>query len=631
MAPGCIRGGVRLLAILLCALPAMGQIADGDGSIAGRVANSITGAGVEKARVTLVLEMQRTGLGHGAKRDTVTDAQGRFAFPRLEPGIYSVGAEEDGFLRPGYRSSGSYSLVLGEHQELDSALLRLVPVGAMVVKVLHSDGRPANLVTVRTSAGGASPLGRACTTGAEGSCRMANLAPGDYSLEASPNELHPVSAGQQMAEVATFFPGGARLGAGEVRTVEIKLAESPTVEIRGKVGDPRLNGATTFVNLVARNGSAARRSVTPEADGSFLLTGVPAGSYDLTAERVSGFPAEKATTMAVGALHTDAVVARPIDVSDRNLEGIELAMAPLREIHGTVRTEDGAVCPLSSAIDTVTRLSLRPEIPVLSSMREAQIDVDFTLSGVAPVRHQVQVWYLGACYLKSISYGGKEADGSIVDMASQSSLDITFAMGGRVSGVVVDAAGKLMARATVTLSAKSGETPQLPIILTDARGSFHIRGIRPGSYDVFAWEGAMDMTGPAPELLKAFAVRGAPVTVSKGGVETVRLTAIPAAEIGKVAGTYSSPPPPAKANGSMAGQVVDGTGIPLKNATLKLKGWGDATPEATVETDAQGRFEFRNLAPGLYHVTEHRDMPWGDLIVGEGQRVMGIRLQMEGQ
>lgn len=283
------------------------------------------------------------------------------------------------------------------------------------------------------------------------------------------------------------------------------------------MADPKVNGDTTFVRLVARSGPGSGRSVAVDSAGRFLLTEVPAGSYFLAAERVSGFPSDPAASPAPGALHTDAVAVQALEVADQNLSGIEIVMAPPRELHGTVATEEGAVCPLTSG----TRVLLRPEVALTSGLQEAIVTESFTVTAVAPVRNLVSVAYMGDCYVKSIVYGGKVADDSVVDLAGDGSLEIRFAMGGGVSGAVVDESGKAPARARVAVVPENGAVSQVKSMVTGPGATFRFRGLEPGAWRLFAWAGP----GLSPDAMKGLAERGTLVTVRSGDRgEAVTLT-----------------------------------------------------------------------------------------------------------
>ena len=72
-----------------------------------------TGAAIPSATVTV------TSIEHGLKRSVKTDDSGRFSFPQLKPGLYSVRAEADRFAA---QQNNSVSAGLGQRQRVDFKL-----------------------------------------------------------------------------------------------------------------------------------------------------------------------------------------------------------------------------------------------------------------------------------------------------------------------------------------------------------------------------------------------------------------------------------------------------------------------------------------------------------------------------
>lgn len=105
----------------IAALFAFAQSAVGNDSLNGQVVSLSTGAPISKAAVALVIDMGRTLSAQPSFPEVETDAQGRFAFRNLGPGIYRLTARRQGFLRAEYRSIGSYTVVLGQDQALAGA------------------------------------------------------------------------------------------------------------------------------------------------------------------------------------------------------------------------------------------------------------------------------------------------------------------------------------------------------------------------------------------------------------------------------------------------------------------------------------------------------------------------------
>src|SRR6202044_411159 len=102
-----------LVLTVACLLP-VGALAQGEttSAIVGEV-RDVTNAGVPGATVTI------TNHETGLKRSARTDDAGRFNFPQLKPGAYSVNAEAEGF-EP--QQKDAVSANLGQKQTVDFRL-----------------------------------------------------------------------------------------------------------------------------------------------------------------------------------------------------------------------------------------------------------------------------------------------------------------------------------------------------------------------------------------------------------------------------------------------------------------------------------------------------------------------------
>ena len=66
------------------------------------------------------------------------------------------------------------------------------------------------------------------------------------------------------------------------------------------------------------------------------------------------------------------------------------------------------------------------------------------------------------------------------------------------------------------------------IALSDQNGRFHMQGIAPGNYKVFAWRGIDQFAWFDPDLMKRYEQKGQPVIVREASRETVQVKIIPA-------------------------------------------------------------------------------------------------------
>src|ERR1700734_1305891 len=92
------------------------KFAQGQGETTSAIVGSVVdpaGAAISGAIVTV------TNVENGLKRSVKTDDAGRFSFPQLKPGIYSVKAEADRFEA---QENSSVSAQLGQKQTVDFRL-----------------------------------------------------------------------------------------------------------------------------------------------------------------------------------------------------------------------------------------------------------------------------------------------------------------------------------------------------------------------------------------------------------------------------------------------------------------------------------------------------------------------------
>ncbi len=653
---------VHLLACLIAFSSMLAGQASDLSSVEGQVVSSATGAPLRRAVVTLY----RTGgraVRPGEPPQTTaspgeveTDDQGRFAFRDLEAGGYRVNVQRQGFVNQdltGVNFANS-QLWLGEGQQLKGYVVRVTPQSVITGKVLDEYGDPVMGAQVYAQRAGSGIGGRPIMTGGNvqsndlGEYRIANLSAGDYTVGAVPQNRNrafpsgnqPLSDKPQLVYATTYYPGTAVAGEAAVVHVadgavsggiDVKLAKINAFTIRGTVVDPGAppNGPRAFPQLRLRDaagfpGGGYFGATGGGQDGAFQFNGVPPGSYELFAQR---------NNIGSGGSAASAVV--PVEVRDKNLDGIVLQMKPNSDLQGTVRLEQPGQCdPRNMTVN------LRPAGGIYygGNVQPATVgdDLRFTLKSVPAGVYSVNVnGGMGRCYVKSIVYGGQKAPETALAVTESGPLEIMLApYSATLSVVVLDHDGNPLPRARITLAPKDGGGSTMSG-MTGFNGQMSFASLRPGTYQVYAWESAAQNVPQTPDYLKGFESRAKAVTVGESGRATVEVTAIPASENGGTA----APTPPAGARGSLAGRVVNGvSGGPIEGAAISLRGQSILTnqPQAMQGTNAvsddQGRFAFPDLTPGSYTLTAQQQRfvaagaglpvnPLAQVIVGEGQQV----------
>jgi len=597
-----------------------------------------------------------------------TDDQGHFAFHDLAAGGYQVTVQRQGFVgqngTPGVPAP-NVQLWLGEGQQLTGYAVHVTPQAIIAGRVLDEYGDPVMgaLVFAQRAGNANGPRTNVNAGNVQsndlGEYRIANLGAGDYVVAANyqdrnrgivtpPSQQLPPDK-PQLIYATTYHPGTAVASeAGTVHVtdgavvagIDIKFTKTSAYSIHLTVADPGAPANTpAFPNLRPRDPSTAPGGVyfgpQREQDGSYLFTGVPAGSYELTAQRNS-----------MGTPGIVASATMPIEVRDRNLEGVVLQVKPNADLQGVVRFEQPGECGVNN-LSVMLRPPMSPEgvsyqygpLPQPAPIGD---DLRFTLISVPSGVYSINLQGLmGRCYVKSISYAGQTVPEGGLTVSESGSLDLTLApYNASLSVMVVGPDGNSVPRARITAVPKDGSGMTMNGT-SGSGGQTTLGSIRPGTYDVYAFE-ILDQNAfyPQPrDYLRTFAGRGKTVTVPETGRATVEVTAIPASETGATA----VPPPPAGAKGSLAGKVVNAVnGSAMADVVVTLRGQFSTAgpPRGTpVVTDDQGRFSFPDLAPGQYSLNamEQRFLAEpsgalgglnGQVIVGEGQQVSAYIMKL---
>ena len=668
---------VHLLACIIAFGSILSAQTGGLSSVEGQVVSSADGTPVRRAVVSLQRTNGRAVLPGQPPQTPMssvqmdTDDRGHFAFRDLEAGGYRVTVQRQGFVGQNGMSGAfpNVQLWLGEGQQLTGYVVRATPQSVITGRVLDEYGDPvmgAQVYAQRAagSASGGRPAmagsangGRPATAGSAqsndlGEYRIANLSAGDYIVAANPqnrnrpNMNQPLPDTPQPVYTTTYYPGTAvvdeaapvHVADGAVAGgIDVKLAKINGFSIRVTVvdsGAPAMNGPRAFPQLRLRDPGGfpggGYFGPSTQQDGSFQFTGVPPGSYELSAQRSSfGTPGSAASATM------------PIEVRDRSLDGIVLQVKPNADLQGAVRFEQPGQCDVRNMT-----VNLRPAggIYYPGNVQPATVgdDLRFTLKGVPPAVYSVNLnGAMGRCYVKTIVYGGQVAPEGALAVSEGGPLEITLApYSATLSVTVVDRDGNPLPRARITAVPKDGGgmngAGPGTMGIAGPTGQTTLVSLRPGTYQVYAWENAEPIPPQSADYLKAFEGRAKTVTVGESGRTTVEVTAIPASESGATA----APPPPPGAKGSLAGKVVNAvSGSPMTGVAVTLRGqFSTAGPPqgASVVTDDQGRFAFPDLAPGSYFLSalEQRfglglaGIPPGQVIVGEGQQVSAYVLKL---
>src|SRR5579864_6512120 len=185
--------------------------------VAGQVVNSVTNEPVRKSRVTLT----RTTAPGGAAASVITDSGGRFAFPDLDAGGYTILTQRDDFEYQEYPrggrtpQGGSFALAPGDEKR--DIVIRLVPLGTVSGRIVDEDGDPirqvqVNLMAYQFNNGRRQLVPRSSgMTNDLGEYRLFEVRHGRYYLKANKQMMGGFGPGPGVDEsyASSFHPGSA--------------------------------------------------------------------------------------------------------------------------------------------------------------------------------------------------------------------------------------------------------------------------------------------------------------------------------------------------------------------------------------------------------------------------------------
>ncbi len=500
----------------------------------------------------------------GFPKNVVSDNLGHFTFSNVPTGNYLITAEREGFFGMSAKGTNAISnavsmpITLTERQPRQDVTLLMTAGGRIQGLVRDADGKPLpnlNVQAFTQAYQNGTPVLQSVAkqkTDDRGEFRLFWLEPGDYFVAAEPGAVTNTGAIDEIA-VMTYHPNNTSYldsmrvpvkPGQEVTGIDIAIRLAPTVRIRGRIaglpavaGTPTGGGISTTLKLIAplspippNEGEEFRStpSLVDTRGSAFEIAGVRPGSYEVVLRATLPGPPGGARETLWGRA--------PVEVGNRDVDGLVLAMQPNVAVRGKVTISGGTPGPQSDPI----LVGLQPD------GISAQMDNDggepaplsqdgsFSFPSIAAGDYKVRVFGIpSSAYVADIRQEGESifaADLRIFNKPPQP-IEVTIGLdGGTIEGVAFTADQKVAPSTTVVLvptaAAERLNGERYKVVTTDAQGRFKITGIVPGPHKVFAWQTLPLGAYQNAAFLAQFESQGAVVAVKASSTANVRVVVI---------------------------------------------------------------------------------------------------------
>ncbi len=495
--------------------------------IAGVAVDSVTGAPLAEARISLVDTKTRKGV-----LQQKTTEGGRFEFAGLTMGKYSLDGSKRGYISASYEQHEEYStaIVTGPELKTDALVLRLNPVAVIGGHVRDEDGEPVRHAQVtlfmEDHRRGMSRVNRLLVAISDdlGYFDFSSLIPGTYfvSVNATPwYAVHGASAQAggdggrsgvpasiDAAYPATYYSSATEaaeatpivLKAGEHAEIELELNPVPALHIFFRTGEDRRNGfpqpqlqkqVFDWAEPVRTGGMVSVET------GVYELLGVPPGKYSV---RMSAGERGEMSQASEVNLSRDG---QELDTSRGE---------PLSGLKITLKSDGGEAMPKQFVV------LLQDQRKRIIAGRQVEPSGEAEFEGIPGGKYAIYCNTPGKAYAVTRTTGAAlNSAGHDVTIAAGVQQELTAWLTGGVVKLegVAKKAGKPLAGVMVVLIPKDPEAHQeyFRRDQSDFDGTFSVAYIQPGTYTIVAVEDAWGVEWLKPGVLSRYAEHGQELTI----------------------------------------------------------------------------------------------------------------------
>jgi len=513
----------------------------GPAIVEGVVLNTATG---EPAPNILVL-VRSTDTGR--MRTATSAADGRFRIEDIAPGTNILTASGRGFVKTS--RSGPTILMLKPDEHRRNVRVQVQPPSVISGRILDENRRPRSEINIQLLRYGYEEGRRILVpmdsvpsqlaTNDLGDYRVFDLEPGEYLVAAA---LPRNAVGGRAQPPPVFYPGVTDpqlavpvvIAAGaEASGIDFAVTASTTTSyaVRLKLSGLAPGSGNLLIRPLPRGGpplyeafsNSGTSGCASENTDTWICNLAP-GQYDILA-RTLGSSRSASTYGSVF-----------VDVTDRNVD-VTLTLNSAVTVPGRIRVPDNLTEKVTLSGLNLLLNRIYPGDNWFSSQSEdfggIQSDGMFTLDAFEG-RYHVEIADLpNSIYVESARYGGRNVLDSELTIERSSSGILELVLGGptgKLEGEVRDAKREPVPSALIALvpgPSRRDNPSMYRSTVADDTGVFSVIGVPPGEYSVLAWEDVQPQALTNRAFVEQFEQRSVKVTIERGDVKKLTLTAIP--------------------------------------------------------------------------------------------------------
>jgi len=525
--------------------------------ISGIVVDAAGSQPLSGARVAIAPVSQRD-----AFTTIITGEDGRFSFPGLEPGKYTLTAQHRGYVTQSFNQHGPFSSSIAVGPELDSSHLvfAMIVEGAISGSVIDEQGeavRDARVMLFQSAVddGILRTIQRASAmTDDEGHYHFSHLRAGKYFVAVS---AQPWYAQRPQAHIKVTDAGGSVTDyAGGVDDSALKDAQ------RVEVVEATPSPLDVVYPITFYGGATDASAATPillgkgdKISADISLQAVPAAHWRITS---ASEQQQQSFVLLEQRVFDGTRIQIPVNASIARPGVVEIAGLPPGhftanmhsttgetveqqelEVGGNGAVEKGhpaAAVPLAvslgfeppAALSGQMSLMLREKTSnqVLRENVNGKGEIEFK-EGIQRGTYEVSVQGGSAIYLRSIQATGARITGRILEVkgAAPVKLSLTLATGrGDITGIALRGDNPAPGVMVVLVP---GDPAHNQLLFrrdqSDSDGTFSIAGVVPGRYTLLAIADGWDLEWANPAVLERFMAQGEPLTVEARGKYSVKV------------------------------------------------------------------------------------------------------------